>query len=159
MTKQEQLDSIIQYLEYANLVFVEPFSLISSTVVEASYITGIPKNTILIHINKTFKAKYGEKFIKAQIVARKIANGENPDVDNIDDEPKKGKGRGLRSEFGKKYREYTGLTSKENRELYVSCRTYFEYHKDYPWNNKDKWQKICERYKFVDSNIEEKVEK
>ena len=151
MSKDEKLKSIIDYIEYAGLTFVEPFSLISSTVVEASYWTGIPKNTILIHINKTFKEKYGEKFIKAQIVAHKIANGENPSVDNIDDEPKKGKGRGLRSEFGKKYREYTGLTSKENRELYVSCRTYFEYHKDYPWNNKDKWQKICERYGFVDS--------
>lgn len=159
MSNEEKLKSIIDYLEYANLVFVEPFSLISSTVVEASYYTGIPKETILKHINKTFKTKYGEKFTNAQLIARKIANGENPNVDNIDDEPKKGKGRGLRSEFGKKYREYTGLTSKENRELYVSCRTYYEYHKDYPWNNKAKWQKICERYNFVDSNIEEKVEK
>lgn len=150
MTKDEKLKSITDYIEYAQLQFVEPFSLISATVVESSFITGIPKTTILKHINRIFKEKYGDKYIKAQMVARKIANGENPNVDNIDDEPNKGKGRGLRSEFGKKYREYTGLTTKENRELYVSCRTYYEYHKDYPWNNKGKWQKICERYGFVD---------
>lgn len=162
MTNQEKLDSIISYIEYANLVFKEPFSLISSTVVEASYWTNIPKNTILVHINKIFREKYGEKYIKAQTVARKIANGENPDVDNImsdnDNQPKKGKGRGVCTEFGKKYNEYTGLTSKDNRELYVSCRTYYSYHKDFPWNNKAKWKKMCERYNFVDSNIEEKAE-
>lgn len=162
MTKQEKLQSIIDYIEYAGLTFVEPFSLISATVVESSYITGIPKNTILVYINKSFKEKYGEKYIKAQTVARKIANGENPDVDNImsdnDNQSKKGKGRGVCTEFGKKYNEYTGLTSKDNRELYVSCRTYYSYHKDYPWNNKAKWKKMCERYNFVDSNIEEKAE-
>ena len=155
MTKQEKLDSIISYIEYAQLQFVEPFSLISATVVESSFITGIPKNTILIYINKTFKAKYGEKFIKAQIVARKIANGENPDVDNTDDEPKKGKGRGISSEFGKKYNEYTGLISKDNRGLYVACRTYYEYHKELPWKNKAKWKKMCEKYDFVDARSEE----
>lgn len=154
MTKQEQLQSIIDYIEYANLVFTEPFSIISATVVESSYITGIPKNTILVYINRTFREKYGEKYIKAQTVARKIANGENPDVDNImsdnDNQPKKGKGRGICSEFGKKYNEYTGLISKDNRGLYVACRTYYEYHKEFPWNNKAKWKKMCERYNFVD---------
>ena len=149
MSKDEQLQSITDYIEYAGLTFVEPFSLISSTVVEASYWTGIPKNTILIYINKVFKEKYGEKYIKAQAVARKIANGENPDVD-IDIQPKKGKGRGISSEFGKKYNEYTGLISKDNRGLYVACRTYYEYHKELPWKNKTKWKKMCEKYDFVD---------
>lgn len=159
MTKEEKLKSIIDYIEYANLVFKEPFSLISSTVVEASYWTNIPKNTILVHINRTFREKYGEKYIKAQSLAHKIANGENPDVDNImsnnDNLPKRAKGRGICSEFGKKYNEYTGLISKDNRGLYTACRTYYEYHKEYPWKNKTKWKKLCEKYDFVDVRGEE----
>lgn len=150
MTKDDKLKSITDYIEYAQLQFVEPFSLISATVVESSFITGIPKTTILKHINRIFKEKYGDKYIKAQMIAHKIANCENPDVAN-DNQPKKGKGRGVCTEFGRKYQEYTGLNTKENRELYVSCRTYYEYHKDYPWNNKGKWKKICERYGFTDS--------
>lgn len=165
MTKQEQLDSIIQYLEYANLVFVEPFSLISATVVESSYITGIPKNTILIHINRTFKAKYGEKFIKAQMIAHEIAWGNNPNEERImakdleKKEPKVRKEREATTEIGKAFKEYTGLNSKANRGLYVACNNYYYKYHEFPWNNKKKWERICKRNNFVDSNIEEKVEK
>ena len=156
MSKEEKLQSIVDYIEYANLVFKEPFSLISSTVVEASYWTNIPKNTILVHINRTFREKYGEKYIKAQSLVHKIANGENPDVDNVN-LPKKCKGRVICSEFGKKYNEYTGLIPKDNRGLYTACRTYYEYHKEFPWKNKTKWKKLCEKYDFVDKNLEEKA--
>lgn len=158
MTKQEQLDSIIQYLEYADLVFTEPFSLISATVVEASYHTGIPKNTILVHINKTFKAKYGEKYIKCQKIAREIAYGNNPNEERImsmdlkPKEPKKRKGREPSSEFGRAYKEYTGLNSKVNRSLYVACNNYYYKHKEYPWDKENVWNKMCEKYGFVDKN-------
>lgn len=158
MTKQEQLDSIIQYLEYADLVFVEPFSLISSTVVEASYITGIPKNTILIHINKTFKAKYGEKFIKAQMIAHEIAWGNNPNEERImakdldKKEPKVRKEREATTEIGKAFKEYTGLTSKANRGLYVACNNYFNKYHEFPWLNKKKWERMCKRNNFVDKH-------
>lgn len=158
MTKQEQLDSIIQYLEYADLVFVEPFSLISSTVVEASYITGIPKNTILIHINKTFKAKYGEKFIKAQMIAHEIAWGNNPNEERImakdldKKEPKVRKEREATTEIGKAFKEYTGLNSKANRGLYVACNNYFNKYHEFPWLNKKKWERMCKRNNFVDKH-------
>ena len=158
MTKQEKLDSIIQYLEYANLVFVEPFSLISSTVVEASYITGIPKNTILIYINKTFKAKYGEKFIKAQMIAHEIAWGNNPNEERImskdldKKEPKVRKEREATTEIGKAFKEYTGLNSKANRGLYVACNNYFNKYHEFPWYNKKKWKRMCERNNFVDKH-------
>ena len=160
MSKDEQLKSIIDYLEYANLVFVEPFSLISATVVESSFITGIPKETILRHINKVFKEKYGEKYIKAQAIAHKIAMGGNPNADNImaNDEQTKVRGKGVCSEFGRAYKERTGLISKDNRPLYMACRTYYDYHKDYPWNNKDKWKKICSKYNFIDNKEEKKDE-
>ena len=165
MTKQEQLDSIISYIEYAGLTFVEPFSLISSTVVEASYWTGIPKNTILIYINKSFKAKYGEKFIKCQKIAHEIAWGNNPNEERImakdldKKEPKVRKEREATTEIGKAFKEYTGLTSKANRGLYVACNNYFNKYHEFPWLNKKKWERICKRNNFVDRNIEEKVEK
>ena len=167
MTKQEKLDSIISYIEYANLQFVEPFSLISSTVVEASFHTGIPKNTILIYINKKLREKYGEKFIKSQMVAHEIAWGNNPNVDKImsknldkeSNEPKQRKEREATSEFGRAYKEYTGLTSKANRPLYVACNNYYYKHNELPWENKKRWKKMCTKYKFDDKNIEEKVEK
>lgn len=158
MTKQEQLDSIIQYLEYANLVFVEPFSLISATVVESSYITGIPKNTILIYINKTFKEKYGEKYIKAQMIAKEISYGNNPDEERIMalnlDQPKERKVREPSSEFGKAYKEYTGIISKDNRQLYIASREYYIKHKEYPWNNEKRWKKLCTKYGFVDKHAD-----
>ena len=160
MTKQEQLDSIIQYLEYANLVFVEPFSLISATVVESSYITGIPKNTILIYINKTFKAKYGEKFIKAQMIAHEIAYGNNPNEEKImaksldkeTKEPKVRKEREATTEIGKAFKEYTGLNSKANRGLYVACNNYYYKYHEFPWLNKKKWERMCKRNNFVDKH-------
>ena len=154
MTKEEKLQSIVDYIEYANLQFVEPFSLISATVVEASYWTEIPKNVVLVHINRYFKKKYGEKYIKAQFIAHKIASGENPNEEN-DNTPKKGKGREVRTEFGMKYQEYTGLNTKDNHGLYMACRTYYEYHKELPWKNKAKWKNICEKYDFVDRRSEE----
>ena len=158
MTKQEKLDSIIQYLEYANLVFVEPFSLISSTVVEASYITGIPKNTILIYINKTFKEKYSDKYIKAQMIAHEIAWGNNPNEERImakdldKKEPKVIKEREATTEIGKAFKEYTGLNSKANRGLYVACNNYFNKYHEFPWLNKKKWKRMCERNNFVDKH-------
>ena len=82
-TKDEKLEAIISYIEKAGLTFTEPFSLISATVVEASYWTGISKNTILVHINRTFKEKYGERYLKAQKIAHEIACGNNPDVEKI----------------------------------------------------------------------------
>ena len=160
MTKEEKLKSIIDYIEYANLQFVEPFSLISSTVVEASYWTGIPKNTILIYINKTFKSKYGDKYIKAQMIAKEIAYGNNPNEEKImsmelkPKEPKERKEveRNAKSEFGKAYREYTGLTSKANRPLYNACTNYYYKHNEFPWNNEKRWKKMCTRYKFDDKH-------
>ena len=170
MTKDEQLKSIIDYLEYSNLQFVEPFSLISATVVESSFITGIPKETILRHINKVFKEKYGDKYIKCQKIAHEIAWGNNPNEEKImamdlkQKEPKEQKvrkevERNATSEFGKAYREYTGLTSKANRPLYNACTNYFKYHHEFPWNNDKRWKRMCTRYKFDDRKIEEKVEK
>jgi hypothetical protein len=166
MTKQEQLDSIISYIEYAGLTFIEPFSLISATVVEASYWTGIPKNTILIYINKTFKTKYGEKFIKCQMLAHEIAYGNNPNEEKImarsldkPKEPKERKEREATTEIGKAFKEYTGLNSKANRGLYVACNNYFNKYHEFPWLNKKKWDRMCKRNNFVDKNIEEKVEK
>lgn len=158
MTKQEKLDSIISYLEYANLVFTEPFSLISSTVVEASYWTGIPKNTILIYINKTFKEKYGEKFIKAQMIAKEIAYGNNPNEERImakdldKKEPKVRKEREATTEIGKAFKEYTGLNSRANRPLYVACNNYYNKYHEFPWYNKKKWKRMCERNNFVDKH-------
>lgn len=164
MTKQEKLDSIISYIEYAQLQFVEPFSLISATVVESSFITGIPKNTILIYINKTFKAKYGEKFIKAQMIAHEIAWGNNPNEERImakdlyKKEPKVRKGREATTEIGKAFKEYTGLTSKANRGLYVACNNYFNKYHEFPWLNKKKWERMCRRNNFVDNKEEKKDE-
>lgn len=158
MTKDEKLKSITDYIEYAGLTFVEPFSLISSTVVEASYWTGIPKNTILIYINKTFKEKYGEKFIKAQMIAHEIAWGNNPNEQRImaksldKKEPKERKEREATTEIGKAFKEYTGLTSKANRGLYVACSHYFNTYHEFPWNNKKKWKRMCERNNFVDKH-------
>ena len=167
MTKQEKLEAIVNYIEHSNLQFTEPFSLISSTVVEASYWCEIPKNIILMHINRTFKAKYGEKYIKAQMIAKEIAYGNNPNEEKImamdlkQKEPKERKEveRNATSEFGKAYREYTGLTSKANRPLYNACTNYFKYHHEFPWNNDKRWKRMCTRYKFDDRKIEEKVEK
>lgn len=100
MTKDEKLEAIANYIEQAGLTFTEPFSLISATVVEASYWAGISKNVILVYINRTFKAKYGEKFIKAQRIAHEIAYGNNPNVEKI-----------MNSDFSKQ------LQPKEPREL------------------------------------------
>lgn len=160
MTKKDNLQSIISYIEYAGLTFVEPFSLISSTVVEASYWTGIPKETILKHINKTFKTKYGEKFIKAQMIAKEIAYGNNPNEERImakdlgKKEPKVLKEREATTEIGKAFKEYTGLNSKTNRGLYVACNTYYNKHHEFPWLNKKKWKRMCERNNFVDKHVE-----
>ena len=163
MTKQEQLDAITSYIEYAGLTFVEPFSLISSTVVEASYHTGIPKNIILMHINRTFRKKYGEQYIKSQKIVHEVACGKEPNVEKImatDLKPKEKKERKeserkATTEFGKAFKEYTGLTSKANRPLYNACTNYFYYHKELPWKNKTKWKRICEKHEFVDNNIGE----
>jgi hypothetical protein len=167
MSKDEKLKSIIDYIEYAGLTFVEPFSLISSTVVEASYWCEIPKNIILMHINRTFKKKYGEQYIKCQKIAHEIAWGNNPDEERImamDLKPKEPKvrkeyERNAKSEFGKAYKEYTGLTSKANRPLYNACTNYYYTHNEFPWFNEKRWKRMCTRYKFDDKNIEEKVEK
>lgn len=165
MTKDEQLKSITDYIEYANLQFVEPFSLISSTVVEASYWTGISKETILKHINRTFKAKYGEKYIKSQAIAHKIAMGENLNADKImaksldkSKEPKERKEREATTEIGKAFKEYTGLTSKANRGLYVACNNYYNKYHEFPWLNKKKWDRMCKRNNFVDNKEEKKDE-
>ena len=154
----------ITNLGKTTLQFVEPFSLISATVVENSYITGIPKNTILIYINKTFKEKYGEKYIKAQMIAKEISYGNNPneerimakDLDKETKEPKVRKEREATTEIGKAFKEYTGLNSKANRGLYVACNNYFNKYHEFPWLNKKKWKRMCERNNFVDKNIEEK---
>ena len=172
MSREEQLESIVKYIEYAGLTFTEPFSLISATVVEASYHTGINRNTILVHINRTFKEKYGEKYLKAQKIAKDISYGNNPDVEKIMNsdfskqlqpkerkERKKYEFRKARSEykkreatteFGKAYVEYTGLRSSSNKGLYAACHNYYKQKKAYPWDDKVKWAELCEMYGFVD---------
>lgn len=180
-TREEQLAKIIEYIEQAGLTFTEPFSLISATVVEASYWTGISKNIILVHINKTFKEKYGEKYIKAQKVAHYIAYGKNPDEGKImskdvsnelqvktPKEPKERKKYEFhkdKSEYkshqastilGKAYKEYTGMNTKENVKLYNYCQYWYRQHKEFPWDNKVKWQEICKRYGFEDKKLIDK---
>ena len=171
-TKEEKLEAIVKYVEQAGLTFVEPFSLISATVVEASYHTGISKSKILVYINKTFKEKYGEKYIKAQKIAHEIASGNNPNEERIWSmdvsnqlQPKVPKERKpyefkkykseykqkkATTEFGMAYKDYTGMNSKENFNLYSACHRYFKQHKEYPWNDQVKWAEICKRYGFVD---------
>ena len=177
-TKEENLEAIVKYIEHAGLTFIEPFSLISSTVVEASYHTGISKSKILVHINRTFKAKYGEQYIKAQKIAHEIASGNNPDEERIwsmdvskqlqPKEPKERKPYEFKknkseykpkkttTEFGRAYVEHTGLRSSSNKRLYVACHNYYKVYKEFPWLNKKKWKDICERYDFVDNKIKEK---
>ena len=171
-TKEEKLDAIVKYIEHAGLTFTEPFSLISATVVEASYWTGISKNTILVHINRTFKEKYGEKYIKAQKIAHEIACGNNPDVEKIMNsdfskqlqpkvpkdrkkyefrkEKSEYKKREASTEFGRAYVEHTGLRSSYNKKLYAACHNYYKTYKALPWDDEVKWSEICERYGFVD---------
>ena len=177
-TKKDKLEAIVKYIEQAGLTFTEPFSLISATVVEASYWTGISKNVLLVHINRTFKKKYGEKYIKAQRIAHEIAGGKNPDVEKIlsmdvskqlqPKEPKERKQYEFRkarseykpkkttTEFGRAYVEYTGLRANDNKKLYAACHNYYKTYKTFPWNYKVKWSDICERYDFVDNKIKEK---
>ena len=174
-TKDEKLEAIISYIEKAGLTFTEPFSLISATVVEASYHTGISKNTILVHINRTFKKKYGERYLKAQRIAHEIACGNNPDEEKIlsmdfskqlqPKEPKERKQYEFRkdkseykpkkvtTEFGRAYNEYTGLRANANKKLYAACHNYHKQFKAYPWNDEVKWKEICERYGFSDKNV------
>ena len=175
MSKEEQLSKIIDYIEYAGLTFTEPFSLISSTVVESSYWTGISKSKILVYVNKTFKERYGEKYIKAQRIAHVIASGKNPDEEKIlsmdfskqlqPKEPKERKKYELKKDkgeykpkkattiLGQAYKEYTGLNSKENFNLYSACHQYYRVHKAFPWNDNDKWKKLCEKYGFTDNKL------
>ena len=177
-TRKDKLEAIVKYIEHAGLTFTEPFSLISATVVEASYWTGISKSKILVHINRTFKAKYGEKYIKAQRIAHEIASGNNPDEDRIwsmdvskqlqPKEPKERKKYEFKkdkseynpkkttTEFGSAYVEYTGLRSSSNKGLYAACHNYYKQLKAYPWDDKVKWKEICERYGFVDNKLKEK---
>lgn len=174
-TKEENLQRIIEYIEYAGLTFVEPFSLISSTVVEASYHTGISKSKILVYINRTFKEKYGEKYIKAQRIAHVIACGKNPNEERITSmdvskqlQPKEPKERKkyelhkdkseykpkkITTEFGRAYVEYTGMNSKENFNLYSACHQYYKVHKTFPWYNKEKWEKMCKKFGFEDNKL------
>lgn len=171
-TKEKQLEAIVKYIEYAGLTFTEPFSLISATIVESSYLTGINKNTILVHINKVFKEKYGEKYIKAQRIAKEIACGNNPDEEKIwsmdvskqlqPKEPKERKKYEFRkarseykkreasTEFGRAYKEYTGLSTISNKKLYAACHNYYKRYKAFPWDDKVKWAELCEMYGFVD---------
>ena len=180
MTKEEKLEAIVQYLEHANLVFTEPFSLISATVVEASYWTGIAKNIILVYINRTFKAKYGEKYLKAQKIAHEIAYGNNPNVEKIMNsdfskqlQPKEPKERKKytfhkdKSEykqnvsttvFGAAYKEYTGLNTKENQGLYVACHYWYQKHNEFAWNNKKRWKKLCKKFGFEDKKLADEQE-
>ena len=173
--KEENLEAIVNYIEYKGLTFTEPFSLISATVVEASYWTGISKNIILVHINRTFKEKYGEKYIKAQKIAKEIACGNNPDEDRIwsmdvskqlqPKEPKERKKYEFKkdkseykpkkttTEFGRAYVEYTGLRANANKRLYAACHNYHKVNKEFPWDDKVKWTEISERYGFVDKNL------
>lgn len=177
-TKEENLEAIVNYIEYKGLTFVEPFSLISATVVEASYHTGINKNTILVHINRTFRAKYGERYLKAQKIAKEIAYGNNPDEEKIMNsdfskqlQPKvqkerkpyefrkdksEYKKREATTEFGRAYNEYTGLRSSTNKKLYAACHNYYKHYKAFPWDNKEKWAELCEMYEFLDNNVDEK---
>ena len=179
-TKEENLQRIIDYIEYKGLTFTEPFSLISATIVEASYHTGISKSKILVHINRTFKKKYGEKYIKAQKIAHEIACGNNPDEERIwsmdvskqlkPKEPKKRKPYEFKkdkseykpkkttTEFGSAYVEYTGLRANANKKLYAACHNYYKTYKAFPWNDKVKWKEICERYGFTDSKVAEEKE-
>lgn len=175
MSKEENLQRIIEYIEYSGLTFVEPFSLISATVVEASYHTGISKSKILVHINRTFKEKYGEKYIKAQRIAHVIACGKNPNEERIMSmdfskqlQPKEPKGRKPyefkkdKCEYkpkksttilGQAYKDYTGMNSKENFNLYSACHQYYKHYKKFLWENPEKWKKVCKRYGFVDKNL------
>lgn len=113
-----------------------------------------------MHINRTFKKKYGEQYIKAQKIAKEIAGGNNPNEERImamelnPKEPKERKEsvRNATSEFGKAYREYTGLTSKANRPLYNACTNYYYTKGKYPWNDSKRWKKMCTRYNFVDKH-------
>ena len=177
-TKEDKLEAIIKYVEQAGLTFTEPFSLISATVVEASYHTGISKNTILVHINRTFKQRYGERFLKAQKIAHEIACGNNPDEEKIlsmdfskqlqAKEPKERKQYEFKkdkreykpkkttTEFGSAYVEYTGLRSSYNKKLYAACHNYYKTYKAFPWDDKVKWAEICERYGFVYNKLKEK---
>ena len=174
-TKEDKLAKIVEYIEYAGLTFTEPFSLISSTVVEASYWSGISKSKILVYINKTFKKMYGEKYIKAQRIAHSIASGNNPDEEKImksdvskqlqPKEPKERKKYEFRKDkskykpkkattiLGQAYKEYTGMNTKENFNLYSACHQYYKVHKAFPWDDNEKWKKLCERYGFVDKNL------
>lgn len=175
MSKDEQLKRITDYIEYKGLTFTEPFSLISATVVEASYWTGINKNTILVHINRTFKEKYGERYLKAQKIAKEISYGNNPDEEKIlsmdfskqlqpkvqkERKPyefKKGKEeykkREATTEFGRAYNEYTGLRSSTNKKLYAACHNYYKTYKSFPWDDKVKWAELCEMYGFEDKKL------
>ena len=171
-TKDDKLEAIVKYIEKAGLTFTEPFSLISATVVEASYWSGISKNVILVHIKRTFKKRYGERFLKAQKIAHEIACGNNPDEEKIwsmdfskqlqPKEPKerkkyefkKGKEeykpKKTTTEFGSAYVEYTGLRANTNKKLYAACHNYYKTYKAFPWDDQVKWAEICERYCFVD---------
>ena len=174
-TKEDKLAKIVEYIEYAGLTFTEPFSLVSATVVEASYWSGISKNKILVYINNTFKRRYGEKYIKAQRIAHVIASGKNPDEEKIMNsdvskqlQPKEPKERNKyefkkdKSEYkpkkattilGQAYKEYTGMNSKENFNLYSACHQYYKHYKKFLWENPEKWKKVCKRYGFVDKNL------
>lgn len=174
-TKEEKLDAIISYIEQAGLTFTEPFSLISATVVEASYHTGISKSKILVHINRTFKERYGEEYIKEQKIAHSIASGKNPDEEKIWSmdvskqlQPKVQKERKPyefkkdKSEYkpkksttilGQAYKDYTGMNSKENFNLYSACHQYYKVHKSFPWDNKEKWEKMCNKFGFEDKKL------
>lgn len=180
-TKEEKLEAIVKYIEQAGLTFVEPFSLISSTVVEASYHTGISKSKILVYINKTFKERYGEEYVKAQKIAHSIASGKNPDEEKIWSmdvskqlQPKERKERKkyefrkdkseykkreATTEFGRAYNEYTGLRSSTNKKLYAACHNYYKTYKSFPWDDKVKWAELCEMYEFLDKKLKEQEEK
>lgn len=171
-TKEEKLQKIIDYIEYAGLTFTEPFSLISATVVEASYHSGISKSKILVYINMTFKKKYGEKYIKAQRIAHVIACGKNPNEERImsmdvskqlqpkvqkerkpyefHDDKIKYKPKKSTTEFGIAYKKYTGMNSKENFNLYSACHQYYKVHKTFPWDDEVKWEKMCKKFGFED---------
>lgn len=174
-TKEEKLEAIVKYIEYAGLTFTEPFSLISATVVEASYHTEISKSKILVYINKTFKERYGEEYVKAQKIAHSIASGKNPNEERIMSmdfskqlQPKEPKGRKTyefkkdkceykkreaSTEFGRAYKDYTGMNSKENFNLYSACHQYYKVHKEFPWGNKEKWEKMCKKFGFEDIKL------
>lgn len=180
MTKDEKLEAIANYIEQAGLTFTEPFSLISATVVEASYWAGISKNVILVYINRTFKAKYGEKFIKAQRIAHEIAYGNNPNVEKIMNsdfskqlqpkEPRELKKYTFHKDkseyrqtasttvFGAAYKDYTGLNTKDNQGLYVACHHWYKKHKEFAWENKKKWNKLCKKFGFEDKKLADEQE-